>query len=81
MTKKRDRDVWKVITPEMMTMEDYPCGVSAGDIIALRNDLHYQDHKGKPTGGGRVAGTQAQVLTGNPDDPTTVGGRWRCMER
>lgn len=74
-------DEWKLITPEMMTLRSYPCGVNAGEVLSLREDLHYADNKGKPTGKLRTAGEEAMVLTGNPDEPDIVWIRWRDGER
>jgi hypothetical protein len=81
---RRDRDRggdWKFITPAMMTLQDYPCGVSAGDVVSLREDLHYRDHNEQPTGQVRSAGDEAMVLTGNPDEPDVVWIRWRDGKR
>jgi hypothetical protein len=72
---------YKLVTPEMMSLRTYPCGVSAGDIISLKEDLHYQDHKGKPSGKVRPSGSEAMVLTGNPEEPDVVWFRWRDGER
>ena len=65
----------------MMTLEEYPCGVSAGDVVTLRKDLKYKDHSGKPTGKFRPAGEDAMVLTGNPNEPGVVWIRWRDGKR
>ena len=69
-------DDWKLITPEMMTLRDYPCGVSRGDILTLREELLYRDQQGNPTGEVRPAGEEAMVITGNPDEPTVVWIKW-----
>ncbi|MEO1236060.1 MAG: hypothetical protein AAFX76_04660 [Planctomycetota bacterium] len=70
-------DDWELITPEMMTLVDYPCGVSRGDVLALREELRYRDHQDRPTGKVRPAGEEAMVVTGNPDEPDVVWIKWR----
>jgi hypothetical protein len=72
---------WKFISPEMMTLREYPCGIRAGDIISLREDLHCYDSNQQPTGEIRPSGDQAMILTGNPDEPNVVWIRWRDGER
>jgi len=74
-------DDWKLITPEMMTLREYPCGVVVGDLLSLRSDLHYRDHENQLTGQVRQAGEDAMVLTGNPDEPAVIWIRWRDGER
>ena len=70
-------DNWELITPEMMTLRDYPCGVSRGDILTLRQDLNYRNHLDQPTGEIRHAGEEAMVMTGNPAEPDVIWIKWR----
>lgn len=74
-------DEFKFVTPDDMSLEEYPCGVCAGDIISLKNDLHYTNYKDQPTGEVRSAGSEAMVLTGNPEEPDVVWLRWHDGER
>ena len=74
-------DDWKLITQNMMTLVDYPCGVVAGDILQLRATLTYRSYDETPTGEVRPAGDQAIVLTGSPDEPDVVWIRWKDGER
>jgi len=74
-------DKWELISPEMMSLEKYPFGVCAGDIVTLREDLSYKDHNEKPTGKIRPSGSEAMVLTGNPNEPDIVWIRWRDGQR
>jgi hypothetical protein len=69
-------DEWKLVTSDMMTLRDYPCGLSAGDTLCLLSDLVIRDHKGRPTGQVRVAGETSTVLTGNPAEPKVIWLRW-----
>ena len=64
-----------------MTLRQYPCGIDAGEILALRDELYYRDYDGNLTGEVRQSGEQAMVLTGNPDEPDVIWIRWRDGER
>ena len=67
---------WKLVTPDMMTLRDYPCGISAGDVVRLRADFHICDYKGRPTGEMHKAGETCLVLPGNPAEPNVIWLRW-----
>ena len=64
-----------------MSLEKYPCGVAAGEIISLREDLHYKDQNGNEIGKIRTAGEEAMILTGNQNEPEVVWIRWRDGEK
>lgn len=70
-------DDWKLITPEMMTLREYPCGLSRGDILTRREDPRYRDHLGNLTGEVLPADEEAMVITGNPDEPDIIWIKWR----
>lgn len=73
-------DEWKLVTPEMMTLRKYPCGLSARDVLELKSELIYRDSQNNPTGEIRLAREQATVLTGNPDEPNVIWIRWKTGE-
>jgi hypothetical protein len=63
---------WKLITSDQMRLENYPCGVRAGDILRLRRGLHIRDHRNRMTGTIHLAGEENVVLLGNPDEPNII---------
>ena len=69
-------DDWKLITDEMMTLYTYPCGVAAGEILRLKEDVVYRNSGGSATGEVRDAGSLAGILTGNADEPDVIWLRW-----
>ena len=63
---------WKLVTADQMTLEEYACGVKAGDILRLRSDLHIRDSHGQPTDKIQPAGEKNVVLFGNRDEPDVI---------
>jgi hypothetical protein len=66
------KDEWKLVGPDDMVLQQYPCGVMAGEGLRLRRDIVVQDHKGQPTGEVHREGGIWNILTGNPSEPNTV---------
>ncbi len=50
----------------------YRCGVKAGSVLRLRQDIAVKDHNGIPTGKILPAGGVWKVLPGSKDDVGTV---------
>jgi hypothetical protein len=73
-------DDWQYVPTDAMTLREYPCGVTVGEMIALREDLVYRNGDDQPTGEVRRAGSEAVVLIGNPDEPDVVWIRWHDGE-
>ena len=46
-------------------VKKYKCGLQAGDLVRLRQDIIVRDHKGKPTGTIHSAGEVWKVLPGS----------------
>ncbi len=65
-----DKPEWKLVTEYVL--RDYPCGLSAGDMLRLRKDIVVNDHRQKPTGVVYVAGGLWTVLTGTQQEPGVV---------
>jgi hypothetical protein len=63
---------WKLITADQKTLENYACGVRAGDILRLRSALEILTHDRRPTGETWPPGDEHVVLFGNPSEPTTI---------
>jgi hypothetical protein len=70
MAKKKNK--WKIVGPDEMVMQRYPCGVMAGESLRLRRDLVITDHRNRPTGVVHRAGEIWGVLTGIPSEPKVV---------
>jgi hypothetical protein len=68
--RKTDKPKWKYI--DSYGIENYKCGLRAGDHLRLRRDLAVMDWRGQPTGKMYPAGEVWQVLTGASDDPDIV---------
>jgi hypothetical protein len=54
------------------TLDEYPCGVRAGERLRLKRDLELLDHEGRPTRGVIPAGSIWLVLAGIPREPDVV---------
>ncbi len=53
-------------------IQQYSCGLRAGDLVRLRNDLPRLDEDGNPTGKVYAAGEVWRVLSGAEADPTAL---------
>ncbi len=61
---------WKLITD--YTVNEYRCGLRAGERITLRRDLKIRDHKGRFTGEIMRHGEPWVVLPGTAEDRGTI---------
>ena len=66
MTKRK----FKLVTE--YPVQDYRCGLRAGDRVRLKHDIIVRDHLGKPTGVIHRAGEIWVVLSGAAEDPAIV---------
>ena len=65
-------DEYRAVDPDDHTLNEYPCGVRAGDRLALKKNLELQDHAGNPRGEVIPAGSIWIVLAGLPAEPNVV---------
>ena len=72
-------DEWKLITE--YNVENYKCGLKAGDLIRVKHDIVVRDHNDKPTGDIHKAGEIWTVLYGAEEDPGVVWLRQPDGER
>jgi hypothetical protein len=54
------------------SIEEYKCGLKAGDYVRLIKDIVVINHLDQPTGEVYPAGEVWKVLHGAPDDPNVV---------
>ena len=69
MTSERE-DGWKLVTE--YPLERYDCGLTAGQVIRLLQDLNITNDKGRVTGKRFSSGTLWIVLRGQSDEPNTI---------
>ncbi len=71
--KPRDSgDQYRAVSSAEHTLMQYPCGVGAGDLLRIKQDLDLLDHDGRPTRGSIPAGSIWTVLPGLQAEPDVV---------
>ena len=64
------KEEWRFVN--QYPIENYKCGLKAGDNVRLRHDIIIKDHKGKPTGKIYPKGEIWNILTGAKEEPMVV---------
>lgn len=64
-------DQYVAVSEEEMILENYPCGLEAGNYIVPKEDIYVPDEAGNPSLYLKK-GLRCLVLTGNPQEPEII---------